>query len=178
MSVVYSLDSGFDEDLRNIVVLSLLEKIHDGSFSVSIFSCDNGKEKAFNQMMLWLVKAFESECNARIRSRLPKKTPDSRGGDKMLLGSSFNESDYAGKIDLELDDYEFTSDVDYITEILNMSIREKLIKALGEDKEAIVDDYLASFTYAEMAERHGGTEDRYRKMFSRAMKRVSGLWTG
>ena len=177
MSVVYSIDSGFDEDLRSIVVLSLLKKIHNGLFTIPSFTCEKGKEQAFNQILKWLSEAFESECNARIRSRLPKKTPTSRGGDKMLLGSSFKESDYAGKIDHKSDEYEFTSDVDHIAEILNMSIREKLIKELGEDKEEIVDDYLASFTYAEMAERHGGTEDRYRKMITRALKKVHGLWS-
>ncbi len=174
---MYSLSSHFDKDLRNEVVVKLLESISNGAFTLDNYTCDKGKKEAYYKVMNWLVLAFQRECNVRIRSRLPKKSPTDRGGDKMLYGSSYKESDYAGGLhDNEGSVFDFNSlpdKSDVESDVLISSTRDKLIDILGEDKEVLVDQFLAGFSYMELAQQHGGSPDKYRKMFVRAREKMT-----
>ena len=163
MKVLYSLNSLFDRDLRNEVVVKLLGSISNGAFTVDNYTCDKGKKAAYYKVMNWLVLAFDKECNVRIRSRLPKKSPTDRGGDKVLYGSSCRESDYAGGLlDQEGSVFDFDSlpdKSDVESDVLKSSTRDKLISIVGADKEVLVDQFLAGFSYIELAEQHGGSPD-------------------
>lgn len=178
MAPIYGLGSGFDEDLRGIVVMNLLERIESETFVFQDqLDASSSETNHFYKMLKWLVEAFKNECRMRIRSRLPKNNPDARGGDKMLYGSSFRESDYAGGLAQEDSAFSFDSleETDHDESVRHFEgnvALERFVKAVGVDNASVVTDYLAGFSNVELAKKYGGSPDKYRVMFKRALKKL------
>ncbi|KEA61845.1 hypothetical protein ADIMK_3992 [Marinobacterium lacunae] len=181
LSGLYGHGSGFVEDLRSEVVTTLMEKINEGTFVLDDYEAGKTENEQpeihFHKVQKWLMEALKNIGKERIRSRLPKQTPNGRGGDKMLLGSSFDESDYAGGLEPEKPEEFFgslaQSDDDESLRDFDKSVAlERFINAVGAENAAIAEDHLAGFSNVELAKKYGGTPDKYRAMFNRAKKKL------
>lgn len=189
MSGLYGHDSGFEADLRSIVVIKLMEKIDSGAFVLHDYVAGKTEQAPpdmhVQKVLRWLVQAFQNECKGRIRSRLPRQA-NGRGGDKMLYGSSYRESDYAGGLTTEIDgkgvplstpaDFMATltqpDEDDDACQLDEATLRERITSVVGAAKVAIVEDRLNGLNDVALAKKYGGTSDKYRKMFARLKKKV------
>lgn len=184
MSGLYGWDSRFVEDLQSEVRIKLLEKVAEGKFVFTDYVAGETEmappDAHFQKVLKWLENAFSNMCKERIRSRLPRQA-NGRGGDKMLFGSSYRESDFAGGLTTEINEKgePLNTHEEYIASLTQpeeddpayhidgATLLERIIAIVGADKAAIVEDRLAGFTDAELARKYGGSDQKYQKMFER-----------
>ena len=179
MKSIYGVETEFNKDLRSIVVLSLYEKVTSGDFLLpnDLLSGDylDSSSEAFNKVLKWLVNAYRYECIQRIRSRLPKYK--GRGGDKMIFGSSFKESDFAGGIDQESHSFNFDNladdnVLDSETTYFFQKLKDELKAQLGEEKQDILNDFFDGYSYTDLARKYGNTDKCYSQMIKRALEKL------
>ncbi|WP_157890273.1 hypothetical protein [Marinobacterium aestuarii] len=173
---MYSPGYVTEEDICQIAALALLEAVSRGKFVLHpVIDTDDPIEidRIHNARILrWLKTHVGFQYKSWIRSRLPKNFSEARGGNKMMGDSTFSETNYSdltAETRVAVEILHITEpDFEIAREIFTLKGR---MKALGIDEHKLfyICYHLNGTSFEEMARRHGGTSDKYRRLVRRAL---------
>ncbi|EJG0702683.1 hypothetical protein [Vibrio parahaemolyticus] len=162
------------EDLLSTKLIRLLEQIHEGKFTLDM-SLPDEKKRAI--VFTFFKKAVTNECNRKLGNWSNDHRNGKFGARVRVVLSPDEHNDPDGLVKLILSENDEvvlnqnSESLQALLDELNLSEEDKWI--LSQRGQATQETELSKRpkppTYKELALLYGGTEDKYRKMFNRAL---------
>ncbi|ARP00904.1 hypothetical protein K08M3_40640 [Vibrio alginolyticus] len=162
------------EDLLSTKLIRLLEQIHEGKFTLDMSLPDEQKRAI---VFTFFKKAVTNECNRKLSNWSNDHRNGKFGARARVVLSPDEHNDPDGLVKLILSENDEvvlnqnSESLQVLLDELNLSEEDKWI--LSQRGQATQETELSKRpkppTYKELALQYGGTEDKYRKMFNRAL---------